>query len=57
MNVVMLGGFLLCRERASDGGQVREATQLGNRPRHERLQVAGTFRIGSLSLCHYVNMY
>ena len=49
----MLGGVLLCREQPSNGGDVREATQLENRTRHERLQVARHLQVGA---CELVNM-
>ena len=39
--------ILQCRERASDRGEVHEATQLENRPQHERLQVVGPLRVGA----------
>ena len=44
------GEILLCRERASNGGEVREATQLEKRSQHERLQVAGHLRVGACEL-------
>lgn len=59
MAITCWGKVLLCRERASDGGEIREATQLENQPRHEWLQVTRHLWVGACELvniwCDFVN--